>query len=85
MSIGSRLSEARKRAGLSARALDKKAGITPGHTTLIEQGERAKPSAEIVHKLAVALGVPMGWLVAGEAGESGEMPSADVPPRSDTG
>lgn len=67
--LAERLREARERAGLSARGLDEKAGITAGHTTLIESGRRAKPTAEIVGKLAAALGVSIDWLVMGR--ESG--------------
>lgn len=70
-----RLREARERVGLSARALDEKAAITPGHTTLIESGRRESPAVETIRKLAAALGVSIDWLVTGE--ERGSGPIAD--------
>lgn len=76
MGLAERLHEARCRAGLSARALDGKAGITVGHTALIESGRRERPAAETVRKLADALGVSIDWLV------SGSPPVADAPPKS---
>lgn len=63
--LADRLREARERAGLSARALDERAEITPGHTTLIESGRRENPAVETIRKLAAALGVSLDWLVTG--------------------
>lgn len=62
--IGERLSWARQRAGLSANALAKAAGLT--HTTIqdIEQGRRA-PVVLSVEKLAAALKVSACWLAFG--------------------
>jgi len=65
--LADRMREARERTGLSARALDKKADITPGHTTAIESGGRANPAAETLRKLAAALGVSIDWLMTGES------------------
>lgn len=76
--LAERLREARERAGLSARALDEKAGITPGHTTLIESGRRESPAVETIRKLAEALGVSIDWLVTGR--ESGTLPGEDDAP-----
>jgi transcriptional regulator with XRE-family HTH domain len=45
--------------------LDEKAGLTVGHTATIERGDRANPSAETAAKLAIALGVPVAWLISG--------------------
>lgn len=69
-SIGSRVAERRLHLGLSARSLDKKAGMTQGHTTLIESGQRRRLSARTAGKLAGALGVSMAWLIDGSAGDT---------------
>jgi transcriptional regulator with XRE-family HTH domain len=71
-----RLREARTRAGLSARKLDELAGITTGHTTLIESGRREAPSVETVRKLAGALNVSLDWLVNGEPDDHATEPAA---------
>lgn len=63
VSIARRLKEARAERGLSMLALDKAAGITHGHTRLIESGERVDPSAETVKALARALGVTVDSLL----------------------
>ena len=63
--LAERLREARERVGMSARELDGKADITPGHTTAIEKGLRRAPSVETVRVLADALGVSLDWLVTG--------------------
>ncbi len=70
MSVADRVREARERIGLSARALDKKAEITAGHTTAIESGGRQRPAAETLRKIAGALGVTLDWLMA-DADETG--------------
>lgn len=62
--LADRLREARERAGLSARGLDDKAGITPGHTSAIESGGRKRPAAETLHKIAMALGVSIDSLMS---------------------
>lgn len=63
-SFGERLRKARLSAGLSARGLDKKAGITRGHTSLIEAGVRPNVELKTARALADALGVSLDWLVS---------------------
>ncbi len=65
--LATRLRATRIKAGLSARALDRKADITAGHTTLIESGRRVDPSSETMRKLASALDVSVDWLLSGAA------------------
>lgn len=62
--IGQRLHDARERAGMSANALAKAAGLT--HTTVqdIEMGRR-NPGVETMERLAQALGVDPCWLAYG--------------------
>ncbi len=62
--IASRLRTARDNIGISARELDRRAGLTQGHTSLIETGERSI-EAGTAAKLATALGVSLDWLVLG--------------------
>jgi len=70
--LAERLRHLRENAGLSAKALDVLADLTPGHTTLIETGRRADPSASTVEALASVLGVTLDWLVTGEGREPSE-------------
>ena len=50
----------------SASDLDELAGLSRGHTWLIESGERGKsPSANTARKLASALGVTLDELLEG--------------------
>lgn len=69
-----RLAWARGAAGLSARGLDRKAGLHGGHTQLIESGRRVDPSSETVKRLARALGISIDWLIDG----NGMAPSEDA-------
>lgn len=77
-SLASRLRAARKSLKLSARALDERAGLTPGHTWLIEHGERSDITTDTAKALARALGATLDWLLTGE----GAAPSV---PASKTG
>lgn len=64
--LAERLSAARARTGLSAKALDREAGLTEGHTTLIESGRRPNIEAGTAAKLALALDISIDWLVTGK-------------------
>jgi transcriptional regulator with XRE-family HTH domain len=67
--LPARLKYARERAGLSGAALAKKSGIDPAQISRYENPEsgRAKGiEAATLIRLAHALGVPVGWLVADE-------------------
>ena len=58
MSAWSRLTVARKRRGLTQKALAKRIGVTP-HTVLrYESGEIAEPGSPVVDKLVAVLGFP---------------------------
>jgi transcriptional regulator with XRE-family HTH domain len=87
VTVSERLRESRERHGLSAKALDVKAGLTKGHTSLIESGRRTKLAAETAQKLAVALGVSLDWLLGGEMFEAREsaVNVADSDPEPPTG
>ncbi len=65
-SIAARVKWIRSKTGLSARAIDSMAELTPGHTALIETGARSDPSAGTLTKLARALGVSLDWLSDGQ-------------------
>jgi transcriptional regulator with XRE-family HTH domain len=62
--IAKRLRLARESVGISARECDRRAGLTEGHTSLVETGTRGI-EAPTAAKLAVALGVSLDWLVLG--------------------
>ena len=58
--------------GLSTRELDRLAGITEGHTSLIETGARPNIEARTAASLARVLGVSLDWLVTGAGKEPSE-------------
>lgn len=63
---GQRIRELRELAGLSAKGLDSLAGLTPGHTRLIETRARDKVSAHSIVAIARVLGTNAEWLIAGD-------------------
>jgi transcriptional regulator with XRE-family HTH domain len=68
-SLRGRLRYARGLAELTGRELDALAGITKGHSSVIEYRD-SSVSAEVALKLARALGVDPAWLIDG----SGPLP-----------
>lgn len=62
---GDRIHEARVRGGITARELDRLAGITAGHTSLIESGYVRNVSAETAARIARVLGASLDWLLLG--------------------
>ena len=62
--FAARLSEARRERGLSMRAVDKRAGISPGSTRSMEAG--TMPSLDTLELISKALGVSPAWLAFGE-------------------
>ena len=70
--IGRRLGRVRGLAGLSARELDRLAGIAEGHTSLLESivGD---VKATTLAKIARVLGVSIDWFVNG----TGAMPTRE--------
>lgn len=69
--FSARLRKARGLVDLSARELDRLAGLAEGHTSLIENGTRAAVEAKTAQALARVLGISLDWLIAG----LGKMPS----------
>ena len=64
--LGTRLSYARMLLGISAKKLDVLAGITVGHTAMIESGHVSENlKVATATKLAKALGTTLEWLVSG--------------------
>ncbi|MCB2261437.1 MAG: helix-turn-helix domain-containing protein [Candidatus Thiosymbion ectosymbiont of Robbea hypermnestra] len=64
--LGSRVTDARDRAGFSQAELAKRVGVTPGAINKIESGETKGAKPETLAALARALGVSMEWLATGE-------------------
>jgi transcriptional regulator with XRE-family HTH domain len=69
MTLSERLGRLRSRAGLGNRELDRAAGISAGHSWLIENGQRPNPELKTITALANALGSSIGWLASGEGQE----------------
>lgn len=61
-----RLRWARLAANISARELDRLAGLAEGHTALLEAGKKNDIEMRTAKKLKSALGVTLDWLVIGE-------------------
>jgi transcriptional regulator with XRE-family HTH domain len=80
--IGDRLAFARTKGGISARELDRLAGKTEGHASLIEARRAADVLASNVAAYASVLGVTVEWLLTGEGDEpTEESVTAAVDPR----
>lgn len=65
--LAKRVRVARLQAGMSARAVDRAAGLGEGHTALIEADVRKHITVQTATRLARALGVSIEWLL-GEVG-----------------
>lgn len=64
--LSERLQWARAASGLSSRGLARAAGLSQRHIGFLESGERDNPELRTLVAIAKALGVPLGWLAAGE-------------------
>lgn len=64
--LSQRIREAREKAGLNLSELATKAGVSKAYLSQLENNDTKRPSAEIVFKLANALGVTMGQLLERE-------------------
>lgn len=69
MSFGERVRVVRERRGLSALALDRRAGLTPGHSAQIESGRVPRVSLKTAAAIAEALDVRIDWLATGKGPE----------------
>lgn len=67
-----RLRWARHAAGISARELDRLAGLAEGHSALLEAGKKKGLEMRTAAGLARALGLSLDWLVLGEGGQPDE-------------
>lgn len=63
--IGERVRWAREKRKFSCAGVDEIAGLSCGHTAMIESGTRERPSATTMSKLAYALQVDLSWLING--------------------
>ncbi len=64
--LGKRLEELRTLAGLSARELDRLAGLREGHSWLLEHNENPNPELRTIAAFCRVLGCTYGYLAAGE-------------------
>lgn len=67
--LAKRLEHARTLGRLSARELDRLAGLGEGHVSMIETGRRPSIEAKTASALAEVLGVSLDWLIAGVGAE----------------
>jgi len=65
-SLPSRLRLARQRAGLSARAVGRAAGLGERTVSLLESGARSDPRRSTLEAIARALNVSLEWLLLGK-------------------
>ena len=65
--LGERLHRQRMALDWSQDALAAKAGVMRARISDLERGERPRPSAVTLAKLARALGVSVGWLMGEES------------------
>jgi len=63
MQLRTVLRDARARAGLSLRDVERRAGISNGYLSLIESGQARKPSPRYLHALADTYGVSYSLLM----------------------
>jgi transcriptional regulator with XRE-family HTH domain len=56
----------RELAGFSQAELARRSGVSQGHISQIEAGQK-RPRPQTVHKFAAALGVPIGSLLCSDA------------------
>lgn len=83
VTLPERLKYARKRVGFSQKELAERSKVSESQLSRYESSERVEGvEAATVIRLAKALGVPVGWLVADE-GDPGPVPVFDEPPRGD--
>ena len=77
MSLGARMRTARKALNLTARDVDRRAGLARGHAAAIERGVYTSPQVETVEVIARVLGVTVDSLLSKDAtDESGPLPDA---------
>ena len=63
MALGDRIRQRRDDTGLSAAELARRAGISKGYLSEIESGNTVRPSADVLDRLATALGTTIADLL----------------------
>ncbi len=66
MTLGHRIRQRREEKGISSAELARRAGISKGYLSEIENGSAARPSAEILYQLAINLGTTVADLLGKE-------------------
>lgn len=61
-----RLRWARQIAGISARELDRLAGLAEGHSSLLEAGKKKDMETRTATRIAEVLGLSLDWFVRGK-------------------
>ena len=63
MALGDRIRQRRADTGLSAAELARRAAISKGYLSVIERGGSVRPSADVLARLATALGTTIADLL----------------------
>jgi transcriptional regulator with XRE-family HTH domain len=65
ISARARMTKRREVMGMSARGVDEAAGLSPGHTALIESGKIPNPRADTLAAIARVLETSSDWILEG--------------------
>jgi transcriptional regulator with XRE-family HTH domain len=63
MALGDRVRQRREERGISAAELARRANVSKGYLSEIEAGKTPRPSADVLYRLATALGTSIGDLL----------------------
>lgn len=75
--VGERIKERREAAGLSIYRLSKKANVSSGYLSDLENAVKNRPSADVLARIAAALGTTVDYLV-GKSDDPTPPPVADA-------
>ena len=78
LSLGLRILVARKRLGLTQKALARQAGISVATLHRLESGQATNPQSQVLKRLAQVLGVRTDYLLELEDGDAGDLQAAGV-------
>ncbi|MBO8168741.1 MAG: helix-turn-helix transcriptional regulator [Thermoanaerobacteraceae bacterium] len=65
MSLGERIAEMRRKAGLTLEELAKKCGSTKQYIGALEKGQKENPSAKLLYQIAKELNTTVEYLLTG--------------------
>lgn len=66
MALGDRIKQRRNEKGITAIELARRAGVSKGYVSELESGHAARPSGDVLYRLATALGTTVADLLEQE-------------------